>query len=396
VRVGAAHLTYCTNIHPGESWPEIRSNLERYLPRVKQQICPHEPFGVGLRLSSTAARSLREPGELERFAGFLHEHALYVFTINGFPYGAFHGTRVKENVYLPDWRDDARVEYTDDLAHILAALLPSDHAFGSISTVPGAFKSAASTQHALDRIALGFIREVAHLAELERRTGRTIMIAIEPEPCCVMATVAETIAFFETHLHSAAAAKRLADLAGVDRNQAERLLRRHLGVCVDLCHAAVEFEDARDCLERIANAGIAIGKIQVTAGLRIPHVNERQVAALTALEDGVYLHQVVERTVRGLRRFVDIDTARAAMGWRAGACEWRVHFHVPVFLEELEGFASTQSFVREALELHRARARSAHLEVETYTWSVLPSHVRNVPIETAIARELAWVYDQLA
>ena len=173
-------------------------------------------------------------------------------------------------------------------------------------------------------------------------------------------------------------------------------LRRHLGVCLDLCHAAVEFEDPTECLQALASAGIRIAKIQVTAGLRVAHVTADAVEALRRFDEAVYLHQVVERGAGALRRYVDIDAACASDYWRGGNCEWRVHFHVPVFMEELDGFSSTQSFVREALALHRQVARSPHLEVETYTWAVLPARVREVPIEEAIARELLWVQKELA
>ncbi len=397
MRLGRSHLSYCTNIHPGESWDEIRGNLEHYLPLVKRLVCPDARFGVGLRLSASAAQSLSAPGMLAEFVEFLRENSLYVFTINGFPYGPFHGVRVKEGVYLPDWRMEARLEYTNRLADLLVAMLPtgSDER-GSISTVPGAFKPNAAAPEAIARIADQLIRHVAHLVGIERETGRSIALALEPEPCCLLETVAETVAFFRDHLHSPGAAARLASLVGVDVAQAGELLRRHLGVCLDLCHAAVEFEDPDDCLRALASAGIAVAKIQVTAGLRIPHVTADAVEALRSFDDAVYLHQVVERRGSVLRRYVDIDAARAAGNWRSGGCEWRVHFHVPVFMKELDGFSSTQDFVREALALHRQHPRTPHLEVETYTWSVLPARAREVPIEEAIARELRWVQEELA
>jgi hypothetical protein len=167
-------------------------------------------------------------------------------------------------------------------------------------------------------------------------------------------------------------------------------------VCLDLCHAAVEFEDPETCFAELEVAGIVVAKIQVTAGLRLPRVTAKSAEALRRLEDGVYLHQVVERSANGLARFEDLDAALASDGWRRRDSEWRVHFHVPVFLEALEGFGSTQSFVREALSLQKARNRSPHLEVETYTWSVLPEHERRVPVEEAIARELDWVVGELS
>ncbi len=397
MRLGSSHLSYCTNIHPGESWDEILGNLTRYLPQVKRRVCPDAPFGVGLRLSALAARSLSAPGTLAQFVGFLRQNDLYVFTINGFPYGPFHGMRVKEGVYLPDWREEARLEYTNTLADLLAALLlaDGDH-WGSISTVPGAFKPNADSPQAIAQIADLLIRHVAHLLSLERKTGRTIVLALEPEPCCLLETVAETVAFFRDHLYSRRAATTLASLAGLDVHEAEDALHRHLGACLDLCHAAVEFEDPADCMHALAAAGIPIAKIQVTAGLRIARVTPDTVMGLQKFDDGVYLHQVVERASGALQRYVDIDAACASDRWRAGNCEWRVHFHVPVYVEDLDGFSSTQPFVRAALALHRQQARSPHLEVETYTWSVLPAHARDVPIDEAIARELLWVQRELA
>jgi hypothetical protein len=304
---------------------------------------------------------------------------------------------VKEQVYLPDWRDEARLAYSNRLADLLVHLLPSDpNESGSISTVPGAFKPNAASPEAVDLIARQIVRHAAHLVEVERRTGRRIALAIEPEPCCLLETIEETVAFFARHLHSARAADTLASLTGLDLREAENALRRQVGVCLDLCHAAVEFEDPADCVNALAGAGISIAKIQVTAGLRIPRVTPETVSALQKLDETVYLHQVVERDSGVLRRYVDIGAACASRHWQEGACEWRVHFHVPVFLEELDGFSSTQTFVRRALALEKERTSSPHLEVETYTWSVLPAHVREVPIEDAIARELRWVEGELA
>lgn len=397
MRAGGSHLGYCTNIHPGESWDEIRANLARHVPEVKRRVSPGAPFGLGLRLSCIAARELARPEAMAEFADFLRRESLYVFTINGFPYGPFHGTRVKEGVYLPDWRDEARLEYTNLLADLLAQWVPAGAGSGgSISTVPGAFRTAVGGAADSERIAEMLVRHVAHLVQLERRTGRRIVLALEPEPCCLLETVAETVVFFREHLHCAAAAARLAKLTGLDPAAAVTALRENLGVCLDLCHAAVEFEEPAQCLAELEAAGIAVAKIQVTAGLRIPRVTVESAGALNRLEDGVYLHQVVERSADGLARFEDLDAALASDGWRRRDSEWRVHFHVPVFLEALDGFASTQAFVREALALHRQRNRSPHLEVETYTWSVLPERERRAPVEEAIARELDWVVGELS
>ena len=396
MRVAGSHLGYCTNIHPGETWNEVQQNLRRHLPEVKRRVSPDGPLGLGLRLSAVAAEALEEPGALQEFEGFLREQDLYVFTINGFPYGSFHGTRVKEAVYLPDWRDEARLDYTNRLARLLARWIPEGPGdYGSISTVPGAFKANATTDAARTAIADRLIRHAAELAEIERRTGRHLVLALEPEPCCMLETIEETVDFFRSHLHSDAATQRFAQLARCSARDAESALSRHLGVCLDLCHAAVEFEDPRDCVRQLRGAGIAIAKVQVTAGLRLPRVDAAAVGSLREFADEVYLHQVVERGEAGLERYADIDAAIGAGRWLDGDREWRVHFHVPVFVEALEQFGSTQEFVRESLGLHAEQVLSRHLEVETYTWTVLPSQYRSLPIDEAISRELLWVRDVL-
>jgi len=397
VKLDGAHLSYCTNIHAGDTWEEVRASLGRYLPLVKRRVSPQVPFGVGLRLSAQAAAALAKPPALAEFRDFLTVENLYVFTLNGFPYGPFHGAPVKERVYQPDWRDPARLAYTNQLAELLAALLPADWTgHGSVSTVPGAFKTAATESGAVPAIVEQLLQHVACLVALERSSGRCIVLALEPEPCCLLETVDETVRFFAEHLHSAAAARRVAELARLNLPAAEAALRRHLGVCLDLCHAAVEFEGPTKSIAALESAGIAIAKMQVTAGLRIPLVDAGAVTALRQFEDAVYLHQVVERGASGLARYVDIADAVAAGRWHAGDCEWRVHFHVPVFVEALTPFASTQPFVRDVLARQRRSACTSHLEVETYTWSVLPAQHRNIDIDEAIARELAWVRDELA
>src|SRR4051794_27379142 len=186
---GTCHLTYCTNIHAGETWPDIRANLESFLPPIKRQVSPEAPMGVGLRLSGIAADALAEPEALDEFRAFLARENLYVFTINAFPYGPFHGRRVKEDVYQPDWLAPERLRYTDRAAEILATLLPKGMV-GSVSTVPGTFKAvAAARPDAARAMADALARHVATLVSLRRRTGREIVLALEPEPCCFLETV---------------------------------------------------------------------------------------------------------------------------------------------------------------------------------------------------------------
>jgi sugar phosphate isomerase/epimerase len=392
-RDAAEHLSYCTNIHPGETLFEVRAALATHLPEVKAQVSPAQPFGVGLRLSHAAAQQLTAADELEALRAWLDEHGLYVFTLNGFPYGAFHGARVKERVYEPDWRTPARVEYTAHLAAALCELLPEDVS-GSISTVPGAWKAAVATREDLPRMAEHVLQSTAELVKTWLRTGREIALALEPEPGCVLETVDEAVEFFGEHLFSHAAITRLAELTGLAPASAEERLRAQLGLCLDACHAAVEFEDPAQLLAALSKAEIGVKKLQISSGLRVPRVDASARDALRRFAEDTYLHQTVERRAGALIRYRDLPEAFAAARWD-GESEWRIHFHVPVFVERYGVLESTQGFLRELLQLHRERRISAHLEVETYTWDVLPPELRSEKVTAAISRELRFVLEQL-
>lgn len=400
-----AHASYCTNVHAGESLAEVTRALSEQTSRVKAVCAPEGAFGVGLRLSAAAARELREPEAYETFAATLAAHDFYVFTLNGFPYGAFHDTRVKERVYEPDWSDPRRLAYTLDLAHTLERLLPNE-VTGSISTVPGAFKPAATEQSTQERIASQLLRAVAELARLEARSGKTLVLALEPEPHCMLETTDETLGFFTEHLLDERALTELGRELGVNRASAEVVVRRHLGVCLDACHAAVEFESPLECHQRYAAAGIQVAKIQISAGLKLDPRAPEALAELRAFDEGVYLHQVVERNRGELRRFLDLPQAfervrHAAPGrapgetWGADA-EWRVHFHVPVFSADAGAFSTTQPELLPLLRYLGGLAEPLHVEVETYTWDVLPTPLRSASLPEALARELTWTCEALS
>ena len=383
------HLSYCTNIHAGETLAEVTAGLAQYLPVIKAGVAPDQPFGVGLRLGHAAAEGLRDRAALDALKGFLADGGYYVFTLNAFPYGAFHGRAVKENAYRPDWSEPERLAYTNHAADLLAELLPAGEA-GSVSTVPCTFKPWAAGR--LEAIVEHLLRHVAHLVALRERTGQTIALALEPEPHCYLETIAEAIAFFEGRLYSREGVARLASLTGQSPAAVERALRRHLGLCYDVCHAAVEFEDAKSSVAQLRAAGIAIGKLQLSSALRVASLDADSARHLAAFAEPVYLHQAVERSGGRLRRYADLPEA---LGAAAAGAELRVHFHVPVFLDRMEHFDTTQAFLAEILALHRAEPICPHLEVETYTWDVLPEAYRQADLGSAIARELNWVKGQL-
>jgi sugar phosphate isomerase/epimerase len=391
---GSPHLTYCTNIHAGERWKDIDAALRAHLPAIKERVSPGKPMGVGLRLSAAAVDDLADPQALARLQEFLRDAGLYIFTVNAFPYGAFHATRVKERVYEPDWRHDRRLHFTDRVADLLAALLP-ESLEGSISTVPGAYKAKIGNAADVPRMVEHLVRHAAHLHAIAHDTGRQIVLALEPEPCCFLETIDEAIAFFEDHLFAPAAIEAFRRLTGLPASWARDALRRHLGICLDVCHASVEFEDPTDCVARLAAAGIRVAKIQLSSALRVPAVSAGVAGLLHPFDDGIYLHQTVEARDGKLTRYADLPEALAALRSGNAGGEWRVHCHVPLFQSAYGALQSTQEPLAELLAACRKRALAPHLEVETYTWDVLPAHMRGGDVGNDIARELTWVRSQL-
>jgi sugar phosphate isomerase/epimerase len=395
------HLTYCTNIHAADGWAAVFANLQKYAPALKARFSPDAPFGVGLRLSAREAREVRGSGGVAALRAFLDREGLYVAIINGFPYGHFHGTPVKASVYAPDWRDPARVAYTIDLVEILAGLVP-EGVDGGVSTAPMSYKPWMT--RAGDRDWTTIARNVARVAEalvrLREDRGTLIHLDIEPEPDCSIENTDESLAFFERWLLPEGA-PALASALGISRDAAERHIREHVRLCFDCCHFAVEFEDPREALQRFARAGIAIGRVQLSSALRavFPADNARHAAIASALRpfaDATYLHQVVARRDGELLRYPDLDVAldRRDRHPASGADEWRIHFHVPLFARDYDAFASTQDYVKTVLDLTRASKVTTHLEIETYTWDVLPAGLK-VDLLESIAREYEWVLSGL-
>jgi len=396
---GSTHLSYCTNVHPGESLGEVEQALRSHVAQIGKGI-QASPFGVGLRLSALAARQLDEPRQLRQFQDLLEELGLYVFTLNGFPYGAFHGQRVKEHVYDPDWRSLERVDYSNRLARLLAALLPSKTA-GSISTVPLGFRPNLA-RHDEPRVVANLLQHVTQLHRLREQIGCTITLGLEPEPHCYLETLHEAVDFLERGPFSAAGVQELSRLTGQSAAQAADTLRRHLGVCLDACHMTVEFEDPAETVKLLEDRGICVSKLQISAGLRCNLSGDREqdtqvLSELRSFSEDVYLHQVVERKGSQLARYLDLPDAFQAYDEAADRQprEWRIHFHVPVFLETLGRFSSTRRELQQLLALQRATPFTSHLEVETYTWDVLPRANRPQNLAQAIIHELEWSLGEL-
>jgi hypothetical protein len=296
--------------------------------------------------------------------------------------------------------DDRRLTYTNELAELLAKLLPPDEKVpnleGSISTVPGAFHTRIAGHEDEASIAARLLRHLARLHGIRDRTGRVISLALEPEPCCMLETVGETVRFFQRHLFSKQAQSCFSALTGLTQTESEGFLHHHLGVCLDACHMAVEYEDPVAAVRSFQAAGIRISKIQLSAGLTVAfdRDSEERLALLERFNDGVYLHQVVERRQGTLIRYRDLPEAVNAASEDLRSVEWRIHCHVPLCREHLGPFLSTQAFVRTLMAMLRVESVSPHLEIETYTWSVLPQEYRDEDIVTSVVREMRWILDQ--
>jgi hypothetical protein len=389
-------LSYSTLVHPGDVWPDMRESLEFYLPRVKRRFSPDAPFGVSLRLSgASAARLARDAHERAWLRGFLADQELYVYTVNAFPQGEFKGRRVMEDVYEPDWTSESRTQYTINVADVLAEICPPE-VEPTIQTVPLAYKPKVTGPAYVERFTHNVLRVCAHLVALEARTGRRVKLAIEPEPFCYLETIAETVAYFTEHLYSGPAAATLAELAGIPLSEAHGALRRHLGIVFDICHQAVEFDDIPASLDLLAASGIPVFKLQEAAALWVPQVTDEIVAELERYTDTIYLSQTSELRDGVVTRHLNlIDAIREWKRDPGGEREWRTHFHVPVFLDDLGPFRTTRFAIEQALAVHAQRPQSTHLEIETYTWDVLPAHLKSGDIVDYVVRELEFVRDTL-
>lgn len=384
------HLTYCLNVHAGQTWAENLAAIREKTLRVRDAVAgDRKAFGLGLRLSAQASAELHHADVLAAFGEFLDRENLYVFTVNAFPYGQFHDTAVKEDVYRPDWRCLRRLEYTNRVADVLAGLLPEGVA-GSISTVPGSYKGWIRTREDLASMVQMIADAAVHLGFLRDHYGKEICLALEPEPDCYLGNMDETLEFCAGHLLEIGTEHLMAS-HGLDRPKAEKILRRHVGVCFDTAHMAVEFEDLADALGRLRSAGVPLAKVHLSSALRLaPTV--KTLRRLEEFSEEVYLHQVKARGANGqIRSYPDLPAALQDASAAASDEEWRVHFHVPLFFEGYQGLRSTRGLFTDEFVAALTGGITQQIEIETYTFGVLPDALRAADIPEAIAREYDWV-----
>jgi hypothetical protein len=387
------HLTYCSNIHPGEKWADHFQSLRDNLPFIKQQLSPGERFGLGLRVANEASIELSKPEVLAEFKSWLSENDIYVFVINGFPYGGFHNVVVKDDVHSPDWTTIDRLEYTVRLFKILAELLP-EGMHGGVSTPPLSYRywweTEADKQKATERATSHILELLDTLISIEKETGKYLHLDIEPEPDGILDNTVDFVEWYKKTL-LLRGEEYLGAKYGFTNQEATDAVLRHIQLCYDICHAAVGFEDPQDILDSLNQAGIKVGRIQVSSALKVNFENEREIKlkAIETFDEPVYLHQVVALN-EGQSKTRYPDLKEALSDWNENQKEWRVHFHVPLFVNTYGVLESTQSDIIKTLGIHKENAFSDYLEVETYTWGVLPEDMQK-PIGESIVRELEWV-----
>jgi len=368
---GPRLLSYCTNVHPGESVADILHQLKLHAVPLRQRFPEEEIFGLGLRFGDAAVRELEtDPKTFQHFSAFLAEHGFAAYTLNAFPQGSFHGQAAKAAVYEPDWSTESRLDYTIAAARLLSRLLPAGLNLGTISTLPlGAGQISAEHRALCTR---NLLTLAGSLAGLHESSGNRILVCLEPEPLCTIETIPQLLEYFQDDLLSQA--RNLPEIGG---QTGEEQVIHHLGICYDTCHQAVEFEEASYNCERIRRQGITIGKIQLANAIELerPAENPEGMRMLRQFDEPRFLHQVVGRSRNGaLTRFKDLGPFLEAMdsGLDSALETVRCHFHVPVHVEDRFPLGTTSDHLLEILSRQRAIPDTSHFEVETYTLGLIP------------------------
>lgn len=387
-------LTYCSNIHTGEDWQHHFSELQENIPLIKKNVCPNQPFGIGLRLANQASIDLSEPQNLQKFQQWLSDNDCYVFTMNGFPYGGFHDVVVKDNVHAPDWTSTERVDYTIRMFRLLAQILPNQLSEGGISTSPLSYrfwwKDEKSLQNAVQIATQNMLLVVDELLKIAEETGKILHLDIEPEPDGILENSAEFIDWYQ-HILMPLAIEHFAKKS-ISVKSVKEIINTHVQLCYDICHFGVSYEEPQPAIDQLNSLGIKVGKIQISSAIKVDFTIDAaaKLKAIAQYDEPTYLHQVVALGANGkFDKYPDLK--QAIDNFEEGKhTQWRVHFHVPLFLETYGLLSSTQSEIIKTLAIQKATPFTNHLEIETYTWGVLPASVQ-VPLNESIIREITWV-----
>ncbi|MBN2712527.1 MAG: metabolite traffic protein EboE [Planctomycetes bacterium] len=395
---GEVLLSYSTNVHPGESLDDIKSLIANDVAKVRDICSPSDPFGLEVRIGNSAIRDFQANGAVEDFRSFLEDNNFFIFSINGFPLRDFHKPVVKQDVYRPDWGEVERQENTLALGHILAGLLP-EGVTGSVSTSPGSFKSWGNAKSLRAELARGFASVLFGLHRIEEETDRQIQLAVEPEPFCTWETVREFADFVQDEA-SQYTVEAMVDGFDISESAALDILHRYLGINLDTCHLAVEFEDPEQAFKDLETAGINIAKLHVSSAARVrnPGFNIAGVKLLYRLDEPKYLHQTFAVNKLGdvtfrsedLGEFLNLGTDEMS-----AFSEVRTHYHMPLYQDTTGPLGTTSDITENVLRLALEKYDRLHVVTETYTWPLIVEGQESVDLHEGIARELEWTRNRL-
>ncbi|GAA5222238.1 metabolite traffic protein EboE [Membranihabitans marinus] len=396
MKIHTGHLTYCSNIHSGEQWEDHFQQLKENFPTIHQKTYPQNKMAIGLRISNAASITLTQEEYLQELKEWLKTNNSYVFTMNGFPYGNFHKTKVKDQVHFPDWTTIDRLNYTLRLFKILSTLLPDNLSSGGISTSPLSYKywiSSSEDTEEVFRKATANIIEVLKFLHLHKiETGQSLHLDIECEPDGLLSNSSDYITWYNEYLLPMAA-KQFEELP---YSQVKAITNNHIQLCYDICHFAVEFEDPQEAIHSLKRNNLTIGKVQISSAMemKISGNIQEKLRRIKDFDEPVYLHQVViQLPNHSTSRYQDLSKALINEDIREGDI-WRIHYHVPIFQEKYGLLESTQSYITETLKILVREGLCDHYEVETYTWEVLPDEIQN-SLNESIAREIKWAENTL-
>ncbi len=375
-------LAYAMNVHAGGDAAAFETAIDEVVTPLRARLGVSGPFGLATRFDADGIRALATDTALrDRFGARLSDEALVPFAGNAFVLGRFHGQPLKDAVYTPPWGHPDRTSYTLMYAAVLAAWNAPDAEL-SLSTAPGTWRGWREPADAVHERAAALVTCAAGLQALEARTGVRVRLGLEPEPRCSIETVDELVAFFEGPLARAL--------------ESAPELRTWLGVCYDACHQAVMHEEAGEALARIDKAGIEIVRFQASSALEVGAPDAAACEALAAFDEPIYLHQVAAPDAEG-RVHVAPDLA-GVLGDKSGLWlerrPWRIHYHVPIFrTAAVPPLGTTQAELRAGLAAALEARQVRHVEIETYTFDVLPTAEREAgsggDLVTALAKEYA-------
>ncbi|MCQ0112652.1 metabolite traffic protein EboE [Zhouia amylolytica] len=390
------HLSYSTNIHPGEGWKGTFKNLAEYIPSIKSSISEDKPFGIGLSLTNLASQELNKNYNLIFFKEWLESNNLYVHTINGYLYGGEAYSAIKDAVHLPDWTTKERFKYTKRLIAQLALLLP-ENMNGSITTSPLSYKhwhtSEALLENSYKSSAKNLAKTILELYKVELKTGKYIHLDLEPEPDTLIENSNEVINFFRGYL-APIAVNYLVKKLKTSEEIAEYMVYRYINICYDVCHFSLVYEEPELTFKRFKQTGIKVGKVQLSSALKVvfeEHRNDLIIQNLFALKNSDFLHQVREKIGDQVVKYHDFHMI---LNKKQLINEIRAQFHVPVFIDKFGALNSTQDQLIKVIKCLKEQSITDHIEVETYTWEILPEDLRK-DLKGSIVRELCWVKEQL-